>query len=100
MPVVGGRDGAHVALVLFWHNLGTEWRSSSAGGAEGASSPCLAEGFLFSLFIGSSAGEVFLPRETEGGQDKASSDLSSMGNVLVAAPLRDNSTASVPGRHT
>lgn len=50
MPVVGGRDGADVALVLFWHHLGTpeaaEWRSSSAGGDEGGSSPCLAEEFL------------------------------------------------------
>lgn len=64
MPVVGGRDRAHVALVLFWHHLGAsqgaEWRSSSAGGAERAFSPCLTEGFPLSLSVGSCAGKAFL----------------------------------------
>lgn len=65
MPVLGGRDRAHVVLVLFWHHLGAsqgaERRSSSAGGADKASSPCLTEGFPLSLSVGSSAGKAFLP---------------------------------------
>lgn len=89
-----------MVLVLFWHHLGApqgaEWRSSSAGGAERASSPCLAEGFLFSLSLGSSAGKAFSPKEREVGQDQASSDLNLMGNVLVAAPLGDTAAITLP----
>lgn len=68
-------------------------------GAERASSPCLAEGFLFSLSLGSSAGKAFLPREMEGGQDQTSSDLSLMGSVLVAAPQRDTAVITLPVFH-
>lgn len=50
----------------------------------------------FFLSIGSSAGKAFLSRERKGGQDQASSDLSLMGNVLVAAPLRDTAAITQP----
>lgn len=102
MPVVGGRDGTDVALVLFgitWEHL----RQQSGGAAvlgvmRGAFLRVLQRSFFLS--IGSSAGKAFLSRERKGGQDQASSDLSLMGNVLVAAPLRDTAAITLPVFHT
>lgn len=84
MPVLRGRDGAQVALVLFWHHLGApqgaEWRSSSAGGVRELLLLCW---------------KAFRPREMEGGEGEASSALSWMGKCAGGS----RNTASVPGRH-
>ena len=78
VSVVGGRDGAAVSLVLFWHHLGTLpntcengeekeqlWGqcSSAVEVLRAASSRCLAEEFLFSPSVGSLA-EMLLPWDT------------------------------------